>query len=440
MLICDRCGRDNPDQLIFCQDCGLRLQRRVVAPTPPSGLAAATGQPAPVPAEPAQDDVGIAPTVLDQQDETRLCPQCQTRNPSASRYCVSCGSLLLGQEQQPEAPSSLVALTPSAAVHVTPQRAEPPPSIVVCDRCQGVSAAGVPFCKFCGASLTATASLPQEPPVKAIGHAGLAGAPDPSAPLDANSQAKEASDRAADLAPGPAKASVSTGQYVPFTGVTSLVSGRLVMMGADGQEGPSFALTGDQIDIGRSEGAIVLADDQYMSARHARLIRRQGRWHLRDLESTNGVYIRLRSPHELCDGDLLLLGVEVLRFELVADAEAGLGPAIQHGTHVFGSPALPRPARLVQRTVEGVGRDVYHLHRRETVIGRESGDIVFTDDPYMSRRHASIRRASNTGRFTFVDLNSSNGSFVAIRGDCVLQDGDSIRVGQHLFRVELAPG
>jgi pSer/pThr/pTyr-binding forkhead associated (FHA) protein len=212
------------------------------------------------------------------------------------------------------------------------------------------------------------------------------------------------------------------------------------VVGGDGQEGPSFPLVGDQIDIGRSEGSVVLPDDKYMSPRHARILRVNGNWQLRDLDSTNRIFFRLREPHELVDGDLLLLGVEVLRFELAMDAELGLGPAVQHGTLVFGSPALPRPARLVQRTVEGVARDVYHLHRLETVIGRESGDIVFTDDPYMSRRHATIRRSTASGSMTLVDLNSSNGTFVAIRGDCVLQDGDSIRVGQHLFRVELAPG
>jgi pSer/pThr/pTyr-binding forkhead associated (FHA) protein len=125
---------------------------------------------------------------------------------------------------------------------------------------------------------------------------------------------------------------------------------------------------------------------------------------------------------------------------MMQDAETGLGQAIQHGTLVFGSPALARPARLVQRTVEGVARDVYHLHRPETVIGRESGDIVFTDDPYLSRRHAVVRKDSSTGRFTLVDLESSNGTFIAIRGDFPISSGDSLRVGQHLFRIELAQG
>jgi len=197
-------------------------------------------------------------------------------------------------------------------------------------------------------------------------------------------------------------------------------------------------LQGTQSDIGRTEGDIVLDDDYYVSPRHARLVFQADKWFIRDLQSTNGVYRRIWEPHVLKDGDLLLLGLEVLQFETVSDAERGLGHASQHGTLLFGSPSLTRRARLCQRTVEGITRDVHHLFRDETVIGREVGDIVFTADPFLSRRHASIRRAPMSGTFTLTDLDSSNGTFVAIRGDVPLNNGDYLRVGQHLFRVDLA--
>jgi hypothetical protein len=135
---------------------------------------------------------------------------------------------------------------------------------------------------------------------------------------------------------------------------------------------------------------------------------------------------------------LLLLGLEVLQFQTVSDAERGLGPASQHGTLLFGSPAVARRARLSQRTVEGVTRDVYHVFRDETVVGRETGDIVFTADPFLSRRHAAIRRNPSTGEFSLVDLESSNGTYIAIRSDAPLANGDFLRIGQHLFRVDLS--
>ena len=39
-MICDRCGRNNPENLAFCQDCGRRLASPagLVPPTPPVGL------------------------------------------------------------------------------------------------------------------------------------------------------------------------------------------------------------------------------------------------------------------------------------------------------------------------------------------------------------------------------------------------------------------
>jgi pSer/pThr/pTyr-binding forkhead associated (FHA) protein len=214
-------------------------------------------------------------------------------------------------------------------------------------------------------------------------------------------------------------------------------SGRLVVIVEDGSEGRSFSLAEGQLDIGRVDGDIILEDDHYVSPRHARLRFLDGRWVLRDLDSTNHVYVRLRKPHPLKDADLLLLGLEVLQFQTVNDGERGLGHAMQHGTLLFGSPATPRRARLCQRTVEGVVRDVYHLFRDETVIGREMGDIVFTADPFLSRRHASIRRNPTTGEFSVVDLDSSNGTYAAIRGEINLSNGDFLRIGQHLFRVDL---
>ncbi len=215
------------------------------------------------------------------------------------------------------------------------------------------------------------------------------------------------------------------------------VTGRLITIARDGAEGTSYPLSGDQLDIGREEGSILLREDAYVSPRHLRLIRREHGWYAKDLGSLNGIYVRLRKPHALSDGDLLLVGLQVLRFEAVKDAEQGFGPATQHATLLFGSPMLPRYGRLCERTVEGVTRNVFYLHRDETIIGRESGDIVFTDDPFMSRRHVSIRLDGATATFTATDLGSSNGTYLAVRGEIPLAHGDFLRVGQHLFRVDL---
>lgn len=220
--------------------------------------------------------------------------------------------------------------------------------------------------------------------------------------------------------------------------VASVAYGNLVAILKDGSDGRVFPLVDDPTDVGRTEGHILLADDPYLSPRHARLVPRPDGLLVRDLDSINGVYTRIREPVELVDGDTLLLGQQVMRFELLPETELPLGPATHRGVLVFGTPEVQRIARLVQYTTEGVGRDVHYLYRDETVVGREQGDIVCTDDPFMSRRHAAIAVDRSTKRFVLRDLGSSNGTAVRVRGERLLRVGDQFRVGRHLFRYDRA--
>jgi pSer/pThr/pTyr-binding forkhead associated (FHA) protein len=210
-----------------------------------------------------------------------------------------------------------------------------------------------------------------------------------------------------------------------------------VVIAEDGTPGAEFPLQEDQVDIGRQHGTIQLPSDPYASPRHARITRRQGQLYIQDLNSINGVYIRLRASHPLVHGDLLLMGLQVLSFEVVNSEEQGLGTALQDGVNLLGSPAAPRYARLRQRTVEGVDRNIFFLCTNETLLGRESGDVVFTSDPFMSRSHATIVRDPVDHTFILRDLGSSNGTFIAIREETRLEHGDYVRVGQHLFRLDI---
>jgi pSer/pThr/pTyr-binding forkhead associated (FHA) protein len=141
------------------------------------------------------------------------------------------------------------------------------------------------------------------------------------------------------------------------------------------------------------------------------------------------------------DQDLILAGQQVLRFEIVKEGASGMGPAYQHDTLLFGTPSSRRFARLCQRGVEGTTLDVYHLRKLETVMGREVGDLVFADDPFLSRTHAAVRvEEGPTPRFSLVDLGSSNGTFLRMAEAVEVFDGDQFRVGQQLFRIELPAG
>lgn len=435
VVTCARCGRNNPDDLRFCQDCGNRLEppARRVEPTPPRGVVLSSEPDGLAQrSRPAAPDFVFAPKPA--ASSGVQCPSCATVNPPASRFCAECGHAL---DEGPSRPAGGNAggLAAAPVLGVAPDPA-PPAAASICARCRGTNDAAMVYCQYCGARLDSDGEFRQK----------LETHPEsPAAQRDSGrfqQAAAAAGPAAAGPLPSPERPPVpdpyATGRYAPPA--PTRVLGKLVVIAQDGSPGREYELVADQTDIGREEGAVRLPNDPYVSPRHGRITHRNGRFFIRDLDSVNGVFVRLRAPAPLAHGDLVLVGLEVLRFEAVSDAEKGFGPAVEQGTQVFGSPAAPRRARLCQRTVEGVTRDVYYVVRDELVIGRESGDVVFTGDPFMSRRHASVNRDPATGSFSIKDLGSSNGTYVAIRGEHPLQDGDHVRVGQHLFRIATDAG
>jgi pSer/pThr/pTyr-binding forkhead associated (FHA) protein len=211
----------------------------------------------------------------------------------------------------------------------------------------------------------------------------------------------------------------------------------IVVILRDGTDGGVYPIIQERTDIGSREGDIVLNEDPYLSPRHARIERRGDRFVLLDLASVNGIYLRLRAPTILAHGDMLLLGQQVLRFEVPTEVERHLGPALQHGVMIFGTPEQARLARLVVYTAEGLPRDVYYLNRSETVFGREAADLTFSDDPFLSRRHAAIVVEPHEGNYILRDLGSSNGTALRCRSEHNLVSGDQFRLGRHLFRFDL---
>jgi pSer/pThr/pTyr-binding forkhead associated (FHA) protein len=401
------------------------------------------------------------------------------------RFCIGCGRQLGPPPEEERGAGSIEFMRTAEARsplaehdHAPPSHLAPPPIEPVrvidigpsvsspghtrsCPRCHGAYDPGAQFCRFCGLPLggltpaNAAAAVPPAP----ISQTNLAF-------RDGGVPSSRANDIVASAATLSVEPITPTPSPAPKQAPTRA---RLVLIRRDGSEGAAHTL-GASTDIGRAEGQIVFPDDQYVSPRHARIVARKGSLYVRDLDSTNGVFMRipfatradeedgeeadkttLRGNHSepasdavsdqpLADQELFLVGQQVLRFEVVRQAEEAFGPASENGTLLFGTPAAPRFARLSQRTVEGVVRDVFHLRKAETVIGRESGDIVFTDDPFLSRRHAAVRFHGGEGqrrRFTLADLGSSNGTFLRIRDEVRLRHGDHFRIGQQLLRFDI---
>jgi pSer/pThr/pTyr-binding forkhead associated (FHA) protein len=189
--------------------------------------------------------------------------------------------------------------------------------------------------------------------------------------------------------------------------------------------------------IGRTEGDLRFTEDQFLSPLHAKLSWEEGRLEVRDLGSRNGTWVFLEDPYRLNDGDLILIGSQVLRFRRLGYP----GPYANEAdsTKRMGS-MVPSAdiASLTQLRADGSSRDIIQLSPgRDVHIGRERGDWIFPYDPSMSAQHATVR--SEDADFVLVDDHSRNGVAIAARGAMTLQHGSRIMVGDKLLRVEL-PG
>jgi pSer/pThr/pTyr-binding forkhead associated (FHA) protein len=186
--------------------------------------------------------------------------------------------------------------------------------------------------------------------------------------------------------------------------------------------------------VGRGDADISFPDDAFMSPIHARLDMRDGRLHLRDLGSRNGTWVFIDHPERLTDGDLILVGAQLLRFRRLGYPAPH--PPEADATRRMGS-SIPTADVAVIEQLRGDGsvRDVLHLSPgRSVTIGRETGDWIFPYDSTMSRRHADIR--SEGSEFFVHDANSRNGVALGVRGERALNTEQRLLVGTQILRLE----
>ncbi|CAN5909854.1 hypothetical protein BH23PLA1_BH23PLA1_25960 [soil metagenome] len=197
--------------------------------------------------------------------------------------------------------------------------------------------------------------------------------------------------------------------------------------------------------IGRAEGDLLVPHDSGMSTRHAELSRElengRYRWSLRDLQSTNGTFVRV-SGSVLKDLQELLLGGVRLRF-VIASTPGPSGPPAGgpvattqkwQALTSAGRPSAPAP-ELVVLTPQGEGRR-YPLIGDEIWIGRDPERCtVVLNDPMVSPRHARIRKDPH-GRWSIHNERSLNGLWIAIE-EISLERGGQFQCGEQRFQVRI---
>lgn len=212
------------------------------------------------------------------------------------------------------------------------------------------------------------------------------------------------------------------------------VAPRLVVIKGEGGDGVTFHLSGTTHLVGRSIGDITFSEDVFLSPEHAKFSVQSSRLFVQDLNSTNGVFVRIKRPTPLDHGDSFLVGEQLL--EIDSEALPEYGPNEQ-GTFFYGSPRPNGAFRVIQQLAGGGEGLVKSASATTMSMGREGNDLDFPEDRFISGHHAKLD-LSDDAKVLLTDTGSRNGTFVRIKGAQELFHGDYLFVGQQLFRVEIS--
>jgi FHA domain len=189
-------------------------------------------------------------------------------------------------------------------------------------------------------------------------------------------------------------------------------------------------MRGEQMLCGRS-GDLSIPDDPFVAETQMRLFFSGSRLAVEDVGGGNGVFTRLRSEREVASGGEVRVGRQRLVVEPIPPLTAA-----EDGSTTWGSPDAGYRFRLLQLLEGGLSGGAALLKDGDNLVGRETGDITFPTDGFVSGRHAMIHVGPD--RVVLRDLGSSNGTFLRLGAPAFVENGDQFLIGRQLVRVEMA--
>ncbi len=325
-------------------------------------------------------------TIFARMDVGLVCDSCSALTPIGVPQCTRCGEPVALDPRRLSVKRS--AVTPVAAANDGVVGRDDQP----CPKCHAIVGGGHKFCHSCGARMPEPFAF-EETQIRKLG---------------------------------------AQGRSTMFFGAAQAAHARLTLIRGDGEDGVSFTLAGDEHLAGRGNCAISFPDDTFLSPVHANFLYRDRQLLVRDEGSVNGIYVRITTSVEVAAGSKFLIGEQVLSAQ-----PARMHNDVPEPDGTYFSASMPRPAvfEIVQHLRGGERGRVLRLDTDSATIGRENNVINFPEDPFISGRHAEIRKQG--GFFTLIDVGSRNGTFVRVEGEQVLRHGDFVFLGQQLLRVEI---
>lgn len=235
------------------------------------------------------------------------------------------------------------------------------------------------------------------------------------------------------MAPGSHGPPASTGAapegMTPAEAPSTGGQAKLVMLGADGQPiGERILAAGESLEVGRSVGA-PWEDDAYLDPTHAKLTPVEDGVMVDDFDSLNGIFVKVTDRMDVQHGDQFRVGQELIRYEDLPEPTP-----TTDGTERMGSPNPGYWGRVFVLVDPERASAAYPIEGEGLTIGRETGDITFPQDGYVSGRHCRI--VGDDDGIYVEDVGSSNGTYMRARNGQTIPYGSLVLVGQKLFQIE----
>jgi predicted component of type VI protein secretion system len=127
-----------------------------------------------------------------------------------------------------------------------------------------------------------------------------------------------------------------------------------------------------------------------------------------------------------------MAGEQVFRIDLAPIASDGVD---QEGTYFYSSPKFASTFRISQVLIGGSLGMTVCARGTALSVGREECDLNFPHDSYVSPRHCTVEAIG--AKFRLTDHDTLNGTYLRIKSETALGQGDYVAIGRKLMRVEL---
>ncbi|MBS1706222.1 MAG: FHA domain-containing protein [Armatimonadetes bacterium] len=185
----------------------------------------------------------------------------------------------------------------------------------------------------------------------------------------------------------------------------------------------------------------LMIDDTRVSRRHAEITNSDGALIISDVGSTNGTKVNGQALGQgeskpIVAGDKVSFGGLEMTVSLPGESTKTL---IGSSTRTQAITAAPTVRKLSGSLV--APEQTIEVFQGEHSFGRKADNDIVIEDPYASSRHGKFK--GGEGSIVVIDTGSTNGTYVnTVRlpkdTETVLKTGDTLKIGNLEFRVELA--